>query len=165
MLVFLEYIFQFFIVNKASAASKYSSWVDPPSWVQLSYFELFSENITIASVFSIFCVVLFGDRRFLRIPTINVKWCTLLHKLKTYPSVFNLQCCWWFCVFQFGIVSFVEFCILHTPKSDVKCCALLHKLKSYLSVFTDNCVSVFSIFCIVSFAWWLQFPPDHGNWC
>ena len=58
-----------------------------------------------------------------------------------------------FCVFQFGIVSFVEFCILHTPKSDVKCCALLHKVKSYLSVFTDNCVSVFSIFCIVSFAW------------
>lgn len=56
-----------------------------------------------------------------------------------------------FCVFQFGIVSFVEFFILHTPKSDVKCCTLLHKVKSYPSVFTYNCVSVFSIFCIVSF--------------
>ena len=56
-----------------------------------------------------------------------------------------------FCVFQFGIVSFVEFFILHTPESDVKCCTLLHKVKSYPSVFTYNCVSVFSIFCIVSF--------------
>ena len=62
-----------------------------------------------------------------------------------------------FCVFQFGIVSFVEFFILHTPKSDVKCCTLLHKVKSYPSVFTYNCVSVFSIFCIVFVFFYLVF--------